>query len=446
MPHAMPQDFLKTRPIMASPQPATNQTPMKPLHLLACLFIVGGTLSAQPTAYYLQPDRVFDGSEMHEEWVVVVVGNKIMQAGPAGKITKPRGATAIPLKGTTLMPGMIEGHSHLLLYPYNQTSWNDQVMKESDAFRVARATVHAKKTLMAGFTTVRDLGTEGAGYADVGLKKSIEDGVIPGPRMLVAGRAIVATGSYGPKGFDTDFEVMKGAEPADGDDLIRVARDQIGKGADVVKVYADYRWGAHGEAAPTFSVDELKSIVETAKSSGRPTVVHASTKEGMRRAIMAGMETIEHGDQGDDEIFKLMKEKGIAYCPTLAASDAILQYNGWKKGTDPEPKRILEKKASFKSALNAGVTILAGGDVGVFPHGENVMELELMNEYGMGNMAILRSVTSVNARAFHLSGLGEAKPGFLADLVAVKGDPSKNISDLRQASFVMKDGVIYKQE
>ncbi|GAB1446514.1 amidohydrolase family protein [Flammeovirgaceae bacterium] len=421
---------------------------MKSLTILFCFVLLfkGEVPYAQTQTYYLQPDRVFDGNEMHEGWVVLVAGNKITEVGPANKIIKPRGATALMLTGTTIMPGMIEGHSHLLLYPYNQTSWNDQVMKESDAYRVARATIHAKKTLMAGFTTVRDLGTEGAGYADVGLKKSIEDEIIPGPRMIVAGRAIVATGSYGPKGFDTDFEVMLGAEPADGNDLIRVTRDQIGKGADVIKVYADYRWGVHGEAAPTFSIEELKLIVEAAKSSGRPTVVHASTKEGMRRAILAGVETIEHGDQGDDEIFKLMKEKGIAFCPTLAAGDAILQYNGWKKGIDPDPKRILEKKASFKSAIDAGVTILAGGDVGVFEHGTNAHELELMVDYGLSNDAVLKSVTSVNAKTFHLTSLGEIKPGFLADLIAVKGNPSKNISDLRKVSFVMKDGVIYKQE
>lgn len=395
--------------------------------------------------YYLQPDRVFDGTEMHEGWVVVVSGNKITDVGAPNKITKPRGAITISLNGATLMPGMIEGHSHLLLYPYNQTSWNDQVLKESDAYRVARATVHAKNTLMAGFTTVRDLGSEGAGYADVGIKKSIEDGVIPGPRMLVAGRAIVATGSYGPKGFDTDFDVMLGAEPADGNDLIRVTRDQIGKGADIIKVYADYRWGVNGEAAPTFSIEELKLIVETAKSSGRPTVAHASTKEGMRRATLAGVETIEHGDQGDEEIFRLMKEKGVAYCATLAAGDAITQYNGWKKGIDPDPERITDKKVSFKSAMNAGVTLVAGGDVGVYTHGENVIELELMRDYGMDIMSILKSVTSVNAKTFHLKNLGEIKSGFLADLVAVKGDPTKNISDLRKVSFVMKDGVIYKQ-
>lgn len=402
-------------------------------------------LVAQNQTYYLQPDRVFDGNEMHDGWAVVVSGNKISEVGPTNKINKTNGAITISLKGTTLMPGMIEGHSHLLLYPYNQTSWNDQVLKESDAYRVAKATVHAKNTLMAGFTTVRDLGSEGAGYSDVGLKKSIEDGIIPGPRMLVAGRAIVATGSYGPKGFDTDFSVMLGAEEADGNDLIRVVRDQIGKGADIIKVYADYRWGTHGQAAPTFSLEELKLIVETAKSSGRPTVAHASTKEGMRRAILAGVETIEHGDEGDEEIFKLMKDKGVAFCATLAAGNAISQYNGWKKGIDPEPKRITEKKESFKSAMKAGVIFSAGGDVGVYEHGTNAVELELMAECGMNNLEILKSVTSINAKTFHLDNLGQIKSGFLADLVAVEGDPSKNISDTRKVSFVMKDGIIYIQ-
>jgi imidazolonepropionase-like amidohydrolase len=337
---------------------------------------------------------------------------------------------------------MIEGHSHLLLHPYNETTWDDQVLTESDAERVARATIHAKKTLHAGFTTVRDLGSEGAGYADVGLKQAINKGIIEGPKMIVAGRAIVATGSYGPKGFDTDFQVMLGAEAADGHDLFRVVRDQIGKGADVVKVYADYRWGINDEPLPTFSVEELKLIVETARSSGRPTVAHASTAEGMRRAILAGVETIEHGDQGTREIFNLMKEKGVALCPTIAAGDAVSQYRGWTKGSDPEPDRIKIKRASFKEALSAGVIICAGGDVGVFAHGDNARELELMVEYGMKPIDVLKSVTRINANVFHLESLGSINDGFIADIVIVQGDPTKKISDVRNIEFVMKDGAV----
>lgn len=399
------------------------------------------------STYYLTADRVFDGETMHEGWAVVVEGNKIISVGPKEKITAPINSIKINYAGSTLLPGLIEAHSHLLLHPYNETPWDDQVMKETDAYRVIRATVHAKNTLLAGFTTVRDLGSEGAGYADVELKKAIKDGIIIGPRMIVAGRAIVATGSYGPKGYDTDVKVMKGAEEADGDNLIKVTRDQIGNGADFVKVYADYRWGKNEEAMPTFSVEELKLIVETAKSSGRTVVAHATTAEGMRRATLAGVETIEHGDDGTAEVFNLMKEKNVALCPTIAAGDAVSQYRGWKKGTDSEPARIKKKKESFKAALQSGVTILAGGDVGVFAHGDNVRELELMSDYGMQALAILKSATSINAKAFHIDNqLGSVKQNLIADLIVVSGDPSKNISDLRKIKFVMKEGVVYKND
>lgn len=418
---------------------------MKILPTLVFSFLVFNA-NAQTKSYLLQPDRVFDGEKMHIGWSVVVQGDKIIAAGVTGTI-KQSAAEVIKLPGATLLPGLIEGHSHLLLHPYNETPWDDQVLKESDAYRVARGTVHAKNTLMAGFTTVRDLGSEGAGYADVGLKKAINDGIIPGPRMLVAGRAIVATGSYGPKGFDTDFEVMLGAEAADGNHLVRVVRDQMGKGADVIKVYADYRWGVKSEARPSFSIDELKLIVETAKSTGRPTVAHASTIEGMRRAIMAGVETIEHGDEGTLEIFQLMKEKNVALCPTLAAGDAIAQYRGWKKGVEPESEKLKAKRRNFQAAIQAGVTICAGGDVGVFTHGDNVRELEMMVDYGMPAEAVLRSATSVNADVFHISDItGRVKENLKADFVVVSGDPAKNIADLRKVLLVMKDGVIYRNE
>ena len=413
-------------------------------HLLTVVLLSFTCTIAFSQTYVLQPDRVFDGASLHTNWIVIVEKDKIVAAGAADKITIPINAEVMNLPGATLLPGLIEGHSHLLLHPYNETAWNDQVLKESDAYRVARGTVHAKNTLLAGFTTVRDLGSEGAGYADVGLKQAIEDGVIPGPRMLVAGRAIVATGSYGPKGFDTDFEVMLGAEPADGNNLIHVTRDQIGKGADFIKVYADYRWGANGEAMPTFSIDELKLIVETAKSSGRPTVAHAATAEGMRRATLAGVETIEHGDGGTLEVFKLMKEKGVAFCPTLAAGDAISQYSGWEKGKGQEPERITYKKKSFKDALASGVTIIMGGDVGVYSHGDNVREMELMVEYGMKPLDVLQSATSINAKIFHQTQLGSVAAGMKADLLIVNGNPSNNISDLRKVRWVMKDGKIYK--
>ena len=396
----------------------------------------------------LRPARVFDGvtPEPHAGWVVLVTGERIAAVGPASDVRAPAGATTVDLPGTTLLPGLIEAHSHLLLHPYNETSWDDQVMHESLALRVARATNHARTTLMAGFTTVRDLGTEGAGYADVGLKQAIAQGIIPGPRMIVVTRAIVATGSYGPKGFTSEYEVPQGAEEADGmDGLTRVVRSQIGKGADWIKVYADYRWGPNGESRPTFTVEELTHIVEVARSSGRAVVAHASTAEGMRRAAVAGVESIEHGDGGTPEVFRLMAEKGIVLCPTVAAGDAILSYRGWRRGADADPPRVTEKKASLKAAIAAGVTICNGSDVGVFTHGDNARELELLVNYGMSPVDVLRSATSIDAKMLHMEDrIGAVKTGLFADLIAVDGDPTKDISAVRKVKFVMKGGTVYR--
>jgi len=400
---------------------------------ILCLLLTAATLGAQAPApqagYLLKPARVFDGESAHEGWAVLVLGDKIGAAGPLSGLGAPAGATVVELPGMTLLPGLIEAHSHVLLHPYVEATWNDQVSRESQALRVARATVSLRSTLMAGFTTIRDLGTEGAGWSDVGLKEAVQRGIIPGPRMLVATKAIVATGSYGPKGFASDWSVPQGAAEASGvPELIRETRNQIGHGADWIKVYADGRWGPNGEIMPTFSLEELAAVVETARSSGRPVAAHAVTPEGIRRAVLAGVETVEHGANGTPEVFRLMKERGVALIPTLATT-------GGMPGA----------KEAFQAALFAGVTIGSGSDVGVFAHGNNALELSAMVRFGMPPADALRAATSVNARILHLQDrIGRVAPGLLADLVAVDGDPQVDISRLFAVRMVMKDGVLYR--
>ena len=392
----------------------------------------------------LRPSRVFDGESLHADWAVHVQRQRIVAAGPSATLSVPVGARVIDLPGTTLLPGLIDAHSHVLLHPYDETTWNDQVLKEAESLRVVRATNHLRATLHMGFTTLRDLGTEGAGYADLGLKQSIDRHLLLAPRLLIASRAIVATGSYGPTGFSPEWEVPQGAEQADGiDGVVRAVRSQIGKGADWIKVYADYRWGPSGEARPSFSTDELRLIVETAASSGRLVAAHATTAEGMTRSVMAGVATIEHGDEGDDEVWRLMKQRNVALCPTLAAPEAVAVYAGWVKGKQPPPERIARKRERFEAALTAGVTICNGSDVGVFMHGDNARELELLVEYGMAPIDALRSATSVNARVLRLQDrIGRVSVGLAADLVAVEGDPTATISAVRQVRFVMSDGLV----
>ena len=391
----------------------------------------GNAPAGPPTL--LVPDRVWDAvsDAPHDGWVVLVRGDRIEAIGPRAQVTAPADATTINLPGTTLLPGLIEGHSHLLLHPYNETPWNDQVLHESLALRVARATNHARAQLLAGFTSARDLGTEGAGYADVGLRDAINQGIIPGPRVWASTKAIVVTGEYAPKGFTTEYadQIPQGAEEANGvEGFIRVVRDQIKHGADWIKIYADYRWGPNGEAMPGPTQDEFNAAVAAAKSSGRNVASHATTAEGMKRAILAGVATVEHGDNGTPEVFKLMAEHGVCFVPTVSVGNKNFS------------------KQKLKYAMDAGVTICNGADSGPLAHGDNAKEVEGLVENGLTPLQALRAATVNDAKMLGMGDrLGALKAGFLADIIAVRGDPTKDINAISTVPFVMKNGTIYKQ-
>src|SRR5436305_1668787 len=394
---------------------------------------------------FLRPARVFDGVNPtpHEGWSVLVDGDKIAAVGP--NLAAPAGARAIDLPGATLMPGMIEGHSHLFLHPYDEAKWDDQVLHEPLALRTARAVVHAGRTLMAGFTTERDLGTEGAGYADVGLKQAINQGIVPGPRLLVSTKANVARGAYGPKGFEPGVHVPQGAEEVSGpDEMTRAARDQIAAGADVIKMYADYHYLPGEPSRPTLSEAEMAAGVAVAHDAGRIAAAHATTAEGMRRAILAGVDTVEHGYGGTPEVFKLMHDRGTALCPTLGASEPYARHFQGSNGQEPAPESVQHNRHSLQRAMQAGVPICMGGDVGVFAHGQNWLEMEAMQRAGMSPAEVLISATSSNARIFHLADRGAVKPGLLADLVAVDGDPTRDISAVEHVRLVIKGGKVVR--
>ncbi len=386
--------------------------------------------------------------------VIVIRGNRVESVSDAATAKIPAGAKTIDLSNATVLPGLIDSHTHIFLQGEDpaQGGYDANILKYPLALRAARATVAARRALEQGFTTLRDVETEGAGYGDIGIKMAIEGGYIPGPRLFVVTRAISTTGGYNLDGYAPELDMPKGAQIIDGPvEARKAAREQLDHGADWIKVYMTHRsWlGKNGElvSQPTLTVEELKAIVDEAHGWGKKVACHAYNGIGLQRALDGGCDSIEHGLQITDAQIAQMVKQGTWYCPTLA-----VYYHDWDAADTPNGKRDRKRASdhgeSFQKALKAGVKIVFGTDMGGILWTEPIaQEFPRMTELSMSPMETIKSATSRPAEMLDMAGeIGVVAPGAYADIVAVPGDPLRDIHALENVTFVMKDGGVFKND
>jgi imidazolonepropionase-like amidohydrolase len=416
----------------------------------------GAQNAPQVSVTVIRAGTLIDGKsgEPKKNQVIVIRGNRIESVQDAASAKIPSGAKTIDLSAATVLPGLIDSHTHIFLWGEDPAKggYDDNILHAGIALRAARATVAVRSALEQGFTTLRDLETEGAGYGDVEIKQAIEDGVIPGPRLFVVTRAISTTGGYPLEGYAPELDMPKGAQLIDGPvEARKAAREQLDHGADWIKVYMTHRSWVDKQgnlvSQPTLTVEELKAIVDETHGWGKKVACHAYNGIGLHRALDGGCDSIEHGLELDDAAIAQMVRQGTWYCATITP-----YYNWWAPENTPEGQRDRKRVAvhgpSFTKALHAGVKIVFGTDAGSFPWNESIaQEFARMVEFGMSPMQAIQSATSRAAEMLDRQGeLGVVAPGAYADLVAVSGDPLKDVNELKRVKFVMKDGTVYKNE
>jgi imidazolonepropionase-like amidohydrolase len=416
--------------------------------------------SAPSAVTYLRCGAIFDGKsdQLRRNVTIVVAGDRIREVSSS---TPPAGANVVDLPGSTCLPGLIDVHTHVLLQgDITAEDYDVQLLKQSVAYRAIQATVSARRALDYGFTTIRDLETEGAGYADVDLRNAINRGIVPGPRMKVATRALDVTGSYPLQGYNWEIDVPHGVQFCDGpDDCRKAVREQISHGADWIKVYVDrsYYFQPAGSAnagavngqilndVPTFTLDELRAIVDEAHRQRRPVAAHAMALQGVHNAVEAGVDSIEHGDYIAPDDLQTMVRKGIWYVPTIYVGEYVAEGRA-RAGAPVWLDMVKINAETVRRAVAAGVKIAYGTDVGGFDWGINMaIQFPSMIKDGLTPAQALRSATSAAAELLRMSDqVGTLEPGKLADIVAVPGDPLADVAVLQRVNFVMKGGAVYK--